>query len=222
MENQPTILQPLETQDLQLNTGIPNTENAEPIFPHCNVPHDKFSGKVYSRQQPAQVVQSSMLQQLKLIPLPSPAPIPSDNLPLVSSQPDVPIALRKGVRTCTTQYPLSHYVSYDKLFSLFSCFMSNLSTMEILKDIQAALQDLEWKNVVLEEMRALEKNKTWDTVPLLEGKKTVGCKWVFVVNSDGSLERYKACLVAKGFTQTYGFEMNLALGFADSVKPCTG
>ena len=64
LENQPTILQPLETQDLQLNTGIPNTENVEPIFPHCKVPHDKFSGKVYSRQQPAQVVQSSMLQQL--------------------------------------------------------------------------------------------------------------------------------------------------------------
>ena len=48
--------------------------------------------------------------------------------------------------------------------------MSNLSIVEILKDIQTALQDPDWKNVVLEEMRALEKNKTWDTVPLPKGK----------------------------------------------------
>ena len=82
-----------------------------------------------------------MLQQLELVPLPSPTPIRSDNIPLVSSQLDVPITLRKGVRTRTTRYPLSHYVSYDKLSSFFSCFMSNLSTVEIPKDIQNALQD---------------------------------------------------------------------------------
>ena len=86
--------------------------------------------------------------------------------------------------------------------------MSNLSIVEIPKDIQIALQDSDLKNVVLEEMRALEKNKTWDTMPLLEWKKTMNCKWVFDVkyNSDGSLERYKACLVAKGFTYTYGID----------------
>ena len=100
-----------------------------------------------------------MLQQLEPVPLPSLAPIPSNNLPLVSSQPDVPIALRKGVRTCTTRYPLSHYVSYDKLSSFFSCFMSNLSTVEITRDIQIALQDPDWKNARLEDIRALENNK---------------------------------------------------------------
>lgn len=43
---------------------------------------------------------------------------------------------------------------------------------------------------------------------LPKGKTTVGCKWVFTVkyNSDGSLERYKTRLVAKGFTQTYGID----------------
>ena len=55
------------------------------------------------------------------------------------------------------------------------------------------------------EMDALEKNKTWDLVELPQGKKIVGCKWVFTVKYkvDGSLERYKARLVAKGYTQTY-------------------
>ncbi|KAL6321999.1 hypothetical protein AAG906_003139 [Vitis piasezkii] len=66
----------------------------------------------------------------------------------------------------------------------------------------------EWKKAIFEEMRALEKNHTWEVMGLPKGKTTVGCKWVFTVkyNSNGSLERYKARLVAKGFTQTYGID----------------
>ena len=43
---------------------------------------------------------------------------------------------------------------------------------------------------------------------LPRGKTTVGCKWVFTIkyNVDGSVERYKARLVSKGFTQTYGID----------------
>ena len=39
-------------------------------------------------------------------------------------------------------------------------------------------------------------------------KKIIGCKWVFTIqyNADDTLERYKAQLVAKGFTQTYGMD----------------
>lgn len=49
-----------------------------------------------------------------------------------------------------------------------------------------------------EKMKALERNKTWEIVDLLKGKKLVGCRWVFIVKykSDGSVERYKARLVA--------------------------
>ena len=52
------------------------------------------------------------------------------------------------------------------------------------------------------EMEALEKNRTWEIVELPQNKRVVGCKWVFAVKyrSDGSLERYKPRLVAKGYT----------------------
>ena len=60
----------------------------------------------------------------------------------------------------------------------------------------------------MEEIRALEKNKTWECVSIPKGKKTMGCKSVFTMkyNLDGSIESLKACLVAKGFTQSYGID----------------
>ena len=58
------------------------------------------------------------------------------------------------------------------------------------------------------EILALKWNNTWDKCTLPEGKKTVGCKWVFTIkyHADGTIERYKARLVAKGYTQTYGID----------------
>ncbi|XP_073222557.1 uncharacterized protein [Cicer arietinum] len=64
------------------------------------------------------------------------------------------------------------------------------------------------KEVVLEKMRAIEKNQTWRVMTLPTGKNIVGCKCVFTMkyNSDNTVERYKTHLVAKGFTQTYGID----------------
>ena len=103
---------------------------------------------------------------------------------------------------------MSNFVSYKNLSSSIIAFTSQLSSIEIPKNVLDALKIPECKEVVLEEMRALEKNKTWEVVTLPKGKTIVGCKWVFTIkyNSNGSLQRYKARLVAKGFTQTYGIE----------------
>lgn len=56
------------------------------------------------------------------------------------------------------------------------------------------------------EMDALEHNQTWELVPLPPSAKTVGCKWVFTIKYlvDGSMDRYKARLVAKLYTQVPG------------------
>lgn len=67
-------------------------------------------------------------------------------------------------------------------------------------------------------MNALRKNGIWEVIDLLREKKIVGCKWMFIVKckADGSIERYKARLVVKGFTQTYGIDYQET--FAPVVK----
>jgi hypothetical protein len=60
--------------------------------------------------------------------------------------------------------------------------------------------------VMAEEIAALERTGTWDLVPCPPRVHPITCKWVYKVKSrsDGSLERYKAHLVACGFQQEHG------------------
>uniref|UniRef100_A0A2N9IDW1 Reverse transcriptase Ty1/copia-type domain-containing protein n=1 Tax=Fagus sylvatica TaxID=28930 RepID=A0A2N9IDW1_FAGSY len=65
-----------------------------------------------------------------------------------------------------------------------------------------------WQQAMADELDALHKTHTWDMTTLPPGKSAVGCKWVYKIKTraDGSVERYKAHLVAKGFTQEYGID----------------
>ena len=59
-----------------------------------------------------------------------------------------------------------------------------------------------------EELDALHTIGTWDLVDLPSGKSAIGCKWVYKIKtrSDGTVDRYKARLIARGFTQEYGID----------------
>ena len=86
----------------------------------------------------------------------------SESLSKNSSNPkfddlDLLIASRKGMCSCT-KFLMSNYVSYDKLSPNFLTFTSQLSSVEISKNVQEALRVTEWKKAIEEEMRALEKN----------------------------------------------------------------
>ncbi|KAK4400671.1 Retrovirus-related Pol polyprotein from transposon RE2 [Sesamum angolense] len=64
------------------------------------------------------------------------------------------------------------------------------------------------EDAMYQELLALEKNHTWEVTTLAPGKKAIGCRWVYKLKlrDDGTVERYKAHLVAKGYNQVAGVD----------------
>lgn len=64
----------------------------------------------------------------------------------------------------------------------------------------------EWIVAMNEEFDSFIKNRTWILVDRPKDQRVVDNKWVFKVkkNPDDSIDRFKARLVARGFTQEYG------------------
>jgi len=73
-----------------------------------------------------------------------------------------------------------------------------------------AVKDSHWKDAMIKEIDALEKNNTWSVVDLPPGNKLINCKWVYKVkyNSDDSIEWCNARLVIRSDEQVAGFDYN--------------
>lgn len=83
------------------------------------------------------------------------------------------------------------------------------------------LSDAKWAFAMKEEYQALLTNNTWSLVPLPPNKSVIGSKWIFRIkeNSDGSVNKYKARLPAKGYDQCQGLDFHET--FSPVVKPAT-
>lgn len=75
-------------------------------------------------------------------------------------------------------------------------------------DWNEAKEEKVWRDACAEEIASIKKNKTWSLVDLPDGCKAIGLKWVFKVkhNADGSINKYKTRLVAKGYVQRHGID----------------
>lgn len=76
-------------------------------------------------------------------------------------------------------------------------------------------QKSEWLEVMREEMNVLLSSQTWELAPKPSDVTPVSCKWTYKLKEkpDGSVARYKARLVARGFSQTYG------VNYEDTFSP---
>ena len=112
-------------------------------------------------------------------------------------------------------YPLSHYVNYHRLSPAYQSFVFGLSLKTKPTFFHEASQSPHWRAAMDTELQALEANSTWTILSLPPGKHAVGCRWVYKIKrkADGSLECYKAHLVAKGCTQQPGID------FIDTFSP---
>jgi hypothetical protein len=72
-----------------------------------------------------------------------------------------------------------------------------------------------WQDTMTEEYHSIKKNDVWDIVPRPKGKSIVTSKWIYKIKHpvDGSVEKYKARFVARGFSQVEGinYEETFAL-----------
>jgi hypothetical protein len=81
----------------------------------------------------------------------------------------------------------------------YSCFAAT-GEPQVLSE---ALDNANWRHAVDVEFQALQNNKTWHLVPYRSGANIIDSKWVYKIKRKASIDRYKACLVAKGFKQRY-------------------
>lgn len=102
------------------------------------------------------------------------------------------------------------------------CFTAMASTLpKVPTTYEEAInspQAEQWKKSMEAEFDSLLLNKTWCLEDLPPGRKPIRCKWVYTLKlkPDGSLDRYKSRLVAKGCSQVPGVDFKQT--FSPTVK----
>jgi hypothetical protein len=145
-------------------------------------------------------------------PAPSPAPV-------LPSPPPAP--LPKGaiaILPVTNQHSMATRANRD--FRVPAQFHA-AQLSPVPKTYRGGLADLSWRAAMEEEHAALLQNHTWDLVPRPPHANVVTGKWIFkhTFHVDGTLERYKARWVLRGFTQRPGVDFSET--FSPMVKPAT-
>ena len=75
---------------------------------------------------------------------------------------------------------------------------------------EEAIEDEKWQAAMQDELNMIEKNNTWELVDRPSHKKPIGVKGVYKtkLNLDGSINKYKARLVVKGYEQMFGVDFS--------------
>ena len=162
-----------ETTSFSLSFTVTSPgEDDDLLVYYVSLPHVKpHTTQVYSRRQNLSVS--------------IPTPVASTLYPI--SNDDLPITLHKGKRQYV--HLISSFFSYNRLSSHSCSFISSLDSISLPKTICEALSHPSWRSSMVEEMKSLNDNGTWNLVQLPAEKKAIGCRWVFAikVNPGGSV-----------------------------------
>jgi hypothetical protein len=102
-----------------------------------------------------------------------------------------------------------------------SQFFQVLLALQEPRGFKSAAKHPAWLSAMDAEIQALKNNDTWDLVQRPASHNVVGCRWIFKtkLRANGSIERHKAHLVAKGFSQIHGLDLEDM--FSPVVRPAT-
>jgi transposase InsO family protein len=98
-------------------------------------------------------------------------------------------------------------VKKPKPFSSYMALMCDLIKKEPTC-FEESIQKKEWEDAMTKEYQSIIKNDVWEIVPRSKNKDVVSSKWLYKIKhaADGSIEKYKARFVARGFSQKEGID----------------
>ena len=181
--------------------------------------------QVYTRRQEPPGAPPVPADQPPLVPSPAlpsttstviPAAMRSSNAPIVP----VPPTINQHAMQTRGKSGISQPRQQDgQAYCNLAAASKDISLLP--KTYRGALSDPNWKRAMEEEYGALIANQTWDLVPPPPHANIVSGKWLYrhKLNADGSLARYKARWVVRGFSQQHGLDYDET--FSPVVKPAT-
>uniref|UniRef100_A0A2N9FKK9 Reverse transcriptase Ty1/copia-type domain-containing protein n=1 Tax=Fagus sylvatica TaxID=28930 RepID=A0A2N9FKK9_FAGSY len=190
----PTLPFPFDTPDIPLpHRALPSPTTPSPPI-ECHPPAPAETPHAHLRCSSQSIRPLAYLHDFHLGQALPNRPPPSSDSTLVCSS--------------GTSHPLCNFLSYDDLSPSHRAFTSSISLETEPKSFLQAMKQPKWRNAMLIEIDALEANHTWTLTASPPNKKLIGCKWVYKIkyNPDGTVERYKAQLVAKGYNQQEGLD----------------
>jgi len=105
--------------------------------------------------------------------------LPPPPAPIV--EPDIPIVIRKGIRSTRNLSPHYTALSYHRLSQPFYTCLSSISSVSIPEFVGDSLAHPGWCQAMLDKISAFQNSGTWKLVPLPSRKSGVSCKWVFYI-----------------------------------------
>ena len=107
-----------------------------------------------------------------------------------------------GLSSSALLYPISSFLSYHRMSKSCRAFTLVISTQTEPQTFLQAVESQVWRDSMDIELHALERNHTWSLVTFPLGKQPIGCKWYYKIKhkANGTVECYKAHLVAEGYT----------------------
>ena len=117
-------------------------------------------------------------------------------------------SVRRSTRTRSKPIEFWKETGHKALLADFECFLADSPEPKNFADAMASSEKQKWHDAMVEELSALNKNKTFELVDLPQGKHAIGALWVYKrkLDSEGKIAQYKARLVARGCSQKRGLD----------------
>ncbi|XP_022137319.1 uncharacterized protein LOC111008814 [Momordica charantia] len=144
-----------------------------------------------------------------LAPIITPSIIPSI-IPSPPLDPSQHTFFNTSVSSISNTHPMQTRSKFDiSKKKAFHSFVAS-DVPSDLASYSVASKYPEWRAAMAEEFAALQEQGTWLFVAQTDGMNVVGCKWIFRTkyHLDGTIARYKACLVAKEYHHVEGFDFD--------------